>query len=134
MGWDGTATSRRFGDLASWQMPKVSGVETRTKVMRARVPISPLLALLVGCSLPLSAMAETYPSRAVTLVVPFGAGGPLDTMARILAERMRTPLGQNVVVENVSGASGSIGVGRVVRAAPDGYTVSIGNWPTHVVN
>jgi tripartite-type tricarboxylate transporter receptor subunit TctC len=80
------------------------------------------------------ASAQPYPSRPVVMVVPFGAGGPVDTVARILAERMRAPLGQQVVVENVTGASGTIAVGRVVRSAPDGYTVSIGNWPTHVVN
>ncbi len=78
--------------------------------------------------------ADPFPSKTVTLVVPYGAGGPVDTLARILAERIKGPLGQSVVVENVTGASGTIGVGRVARAAADGYTVSIGNWPTHVVN
>src|SRR5215467_7505670 len=68
------------------------------------------------------AAAQTFPSRPVTIVVPFAAGGPIDTLARVLAERMRAPLGQPVVVENVSGAAGSIGVGRVARAAGDGYT------------
>jgi tripartite-type tricarboxylate transporter receptor subunit TctC len=81
-----------------------------------------------------TAQAQPYPSHPITLVVPFGAGGPVDTVARTLAERMRIPLGQQVIVENVTGASGSIAVGRVARSAPDGYTVSIGNWPTHVVN
>ncbi len=81
-----------------------------------------------------AAAAQPYPSRPVVMVVPFGAGGPIDTVARILGEGMRASLGQQVVIENVTGASGTIGVGRVVRAAPDGYTVSIGNWPTHVVN
>jgi len=66
--------------------------------------------------------------------VPFSAGGPTDTIGRIMAERMRGPLGQTVIVENVTGAAGSIGVGRVARAAPDGYTLSIGHWSTHVVN
>ena len=68
------------------------------------------------------------------MVVPFAAGGPTDTIARIMAERMSKALGQTVVVENVTGAAGSIGVGRVARAAPDGYTLSIGHWSTHVVN
>ncbi len=68
------------------------------------------------------------------MVVPFSAGGPTDTIGRIMAERMRGPLGQTVIVENVTGAAGTIGVGRVARAAPDGYTLSIGNWSTHVVN
>jgi tripartite-type tricarboxylate transporter receptor subunit TctC len=80
------------------------------------------------------ASAQSFPSRPVTLVVPFAAGGPADAVARILGDRMRGALGQNVVIENVVGGAGSIGVGRVVRAAPDGYTVSIGHWSTHVVN
>jgi tripartite-type tricarboxylate transporter receptor subunit TctC len=78
--------------------------------------------------------AQPYPTRQVTLIVPFGAGGPLDTLTRILSERMRASLGQPIVIDNVTGASGVIGVGRAVRADPDGYTVSVGNWPTHVVN
>jgi tripartite-type tricarboxylate transporter receptor subunit TctC len=81
-----------------------------------------------------AADAQVYPSRPVTVVVPYPAGGPTDTLARILAERMKTSLGQAVVVENVSGAGGSIGVGRVAQAAPDGYTVSIGHTQTHVLN
>jgi tripartite-type tricarboxylate transporter receptor subunit TctC len=76
------------------------------------------------------AKAQTYPSRPITIVVPFPAGGPADTLARILADHMRTTLAQTVIIENVSGASGSIGVGRVARAAPDGYTVSYGHWGT----
>jgi tripartite-type tricarboxylate transporter receptor subunit TctC len=80
-----------------------------------------------------AAAAQTYPSRPITIVVPYPAGGPTDTLARILAEYMKTSLGQSVVVENVTGAGGSIGVGRVARADPDGYTVSIGHWNTHVV-
>ncbi len=82
----------------------------------------------------MQAAAQSYPSRPITLVVPFSAGGPTDTVARILAERMRVSLSQTVVVENATGAAGTIGVGRVVRSAPDGYTVSIGHWSTHVVN
>src|SRR5437879_5653849 len=78
------------------------------------------------------AEAQTYPSRPITLVVPFPPGGSTDAAARIMAERMRIPLGQSVVIENVGGAGGSIGVGRVARAAPDGYTFDIGQWDTHV--
>jgi tripartite-type tricarboxylate transporter receptor subunit TctC len=78
--------------------------------------------------------AQPYPSRPITLVVPFAAGGPTDTLARIISERMRSSLGQPIIVENVGGAAGTIGVGRVARAAPDGYTVGIGAWNTHVVN
>ena len=80
------------------------------------------------------ATAETYPSKPVTIVVPFAAGGPLDTRARFLAERMRPSLGQPVIIENVTGAGGSLGAGRVAHASPDGYTVGIGIWSTHVVN
>jgi len=78
------------------------------------------------------ARAQAYPSRLVTVVVPFPAGGPADAIARILAERMRQSLGQPLIVENVSGAGGSIGVGRVARAAPDGYTLSLGQLNSHV--
>ena len=81
-----------------------------------------------------AAHAQTYPSRPVTMVVPYSAGGPTDTIARIMAERMRGPLGQTIIVENTTGAAGTLGVGRVARAAPDGYTISIGHWGTHVVN
>lgn len=80
------------------------------------------------------ALAQPYPSRPVTMIVPFGAGGPADSVARIVGEAMRTSLGHPVLVENVTGASGTIGVTRAVRAAPDGYTLSLGNWPSHIVN
>ena len=78
--------------------------------------------------------AQAYPARPITLVVPFAAGGPTDTIARIMGERMRAWLGQTIIIENTTGAAGSIGVGRVARAEPDGYTVGIGHWSTHVVN
>ena len=81
-----------------------------------------------------SAQAQTYPSRPITIVVPFPAGGPTDSLTRVLVERLKGSLGQPVIIENVTGAGGTIGVGRVARAAPDGYTVSIGHWQTHVVN
>ena len=80
------------------------------------------------------ASAQSYPSKPVTIVVPFAAGGPADTLARMLGERMKASLGQSIVVENVAGAAGSIGVGRVVRAAPDGHTIGIGHLGTHVFN
>jgi tripartite-type tricarboxylate transporter receptor subunit TctC len=76
--------------------------------------------------------AQSFPSRPVTLIVPFPPGGSTDTAARLIAEAMRLPLGQPVVIENVGGAGGSIAVGRVARAAPDGYTIDIGQWDTHV--
>jgi tripartite-type tricarboxylate transporter receptor subunit TctC len=81
-----------------------------------------------------SAGAQNFPSRPITMIVPFAAGGPTDVLARILAEGMRASLGQTVLIENVTGAAGSIGVGKAVRAAPDGYTLSIGHWSTHVIN
>ena len=80
------------------------------------------------------ARAQAYPSRPVTIVVPYAAGGPTDTIARVVAEGMRSALQQPVIIENVTGAAGTIGVGRVARAAPDGYTISIGQWGSHVTN
>src|SRR5580704_9929652 len=81
-----------------------------------------------------ASLAQPYPTRPVTLIVPYGTGGPLDTLTRIVSERMRVALGQPIVIDNITGASGIVGVGRAARAEPDGYTVSVGNWPTHVVN
>jgi tripartite-type tricarboxylate transporter receptor subunit TctC len=80
------------------------------------------------------ASAQTaYPSKPITIVVPYAAGGPTDTIARIMAERMRHSLGETVIIENTTGAGGTIGVGRVARAAPDGYTIGIGQNGSHVV-
>jgi tripartite-type tricarboxylate transporter receptor subunit TctC len=81
-----------------------------------------------------TARAEAYPSRPITMIVPFAPGGLTDVIGRILAEGMRTSLGQPVVIENVGGANGSIGTSRVARAAPDGYTIVVGIWNTHVAN
>jgi len=96
-----------------------------------------LLSLAVGAAaLPAVSQitrAQTYPARPITIIVPFAAGGPADTLARILAERMRLSLGQPVVIENVAGAAGTIALARVARATPDGYSVSIGNWGTHII-
>ena len=78
------------------------------------------------------AQAQTYPSRPITLIVPFPPGGSTDAIARIMAERMKQSLGQPVIIENVGGAGGSIAVGRLARAEPDGYTIDIGQWDTHV--
>jgi tripartite-type tricarboxylate transporter receptor subunit TctC len=99
--------------------------------MRKLFPAIIGLATALGIA---SACAQTYPSRPITLLVPFAAGGPADALARALGERMRASLGQTVIIENATGASGTIGVGRVVRAAPDGYTLGIGHVGTHVVN
>jgi tripartite-type tricarboxylate transporter receptor subunit TctC len=89
-------------------------------------------ALLVAACAAAAAQAQTFPSRPLTLVVPFPPGGSTDAAARIMGERMREVLGQPIVIENVGGAGGSIGVGRVARAVPDGYTFDIGQWDTHV--
>lgn len=102
--------------------------------MRKRVVAALTAALAAAWGGTGAATAQPYPSRPVTIVVPFAAGGPTDTIARILAERMRVSLGQPVLIENVTGANGSIGVGRAARAAPDGHTISIGHWSTHVIN
>src|SRR3954447_1605658 len=83
---------------------------------------------------PRNAVAQAFPTHPITMVVPVPAGGAMDTIARIVAEGMRSSLGQPVVIENVTGASGSIGVGRVARASPDGYTIVYGALVTHVVN
>ena len=89
------------------------------------------LAAVLGIT---QATAQPYPLRPITMIVPYATGGSTDAIGRIVADRMRIPLGQTVVAENVTGANGSIGVGRAARAAPDGYTISLGAWPTHVVN
>src|SRR5204862_6211350 len=83
---------------------------------------------------PMAMAQQSYPSRPVTIIVPFAAGGPTDVIARTMGQHMRTSLGQSAIVEHVAGPNGHIGVGRVARSAPDGYTISIGHWSTHVVN
>jgi tripartite-type tricarboxylate transporter receptor subunit TctC len=90
------------------------------------------LAVTVGASV--NGAAQSYPTKPITMVVPFSAGGPTDTLARIMMEPMRKALGQPLLVDNTTGAGGTIATGRVVRAAPDGYMVVIGHWGTHVVN
>ena len=81
-----------------------------------------------------AAAAQSYPSRPITMVVPLAPGGSTDVIARIMAEGMRASLGQPIIVENTTGAGGTIGVGRLARAAPDGYTIGIGQWGTNVAN
>jgi tripartite-type tricarboxylate transporter receptor subunit TctC len=96
-----------------------------------KLTVAVVVAALAGIA---TAHAQTYPTRPVTLIVPYPAGGPSDTLARVLAEGMRGPLGQPVIIENLSGAGGSLGTGRVARSAPDGYTLSLGHVQTHVIN
>src|SRR6476619_6192605 len=93
-----------------------------------------VLTMLAALAYGGAALAENYPSHPITIIVPFAAGGPSDAMARILAERMKVALGETVLIENVTGAGGSIGTGRAVRSPPDGYTVSFGHLGTHVAN
>jgi len=93
-----------------------------------------LIAIATTIGLARSAAADSYPSRPITMIVPFAAGGPTDVIARILAQRMSESLGQTIVVENVTGAAGTIATGRAVHAQPDGYTLSIGHYGTHAVN
>jgi tripartite-type tricarboxylate transporter receptor subunit TctC len=90
------------------------------------------LGALCALSLAAPARAETYPSRPITMIEPFPPGGPTDAVARIAAEGMRAALGQPVIIENVSGAGGTIGVARLARATPDGYTIGIGQPVSHV--
>jgi tripartite-type tricarboxylate transporter receptor subunit TctC len=97
---------------------------------------TPRVVFVLAASLGLvgTVLAQNYPTRPVSIVVPFPAGGPTDTIARIMAERMTRSLGQTVLVENPTGAAGTIGVGKVARASPDGYTIGIGHIGTHVIN
>jgi tripartite-type tricarboxylate transporter receptor subunit TctC len=112
--------------------PESIGEENMTLARRRLLRLAAGAAALPALSR--GAWAQAYPSRPMTMIVPYAAGGPTDTIARIMGERMRASLGQIVVVENVTGAAGTIGVGRAARAAPDGYTICIGHWGTHVVN
>jgi len=93
-----------------------------------------LLGVVLAAAAGTAFAQASYPSRSITLIAPFPPGGSTDVVARVMAERMRPLLGQSVVVENVGGAGGSIGVGRLARAAPDGYTIDLGQWDTHVGN
>ena len=89
-------------------------------------------SLAIGFAGVAGAQAQSYPTRPITIIVPFPAGGPTDTIARIMAEHMKDTLGQSVIIENVTGAGSTIGTGRAVAAAPDGYTLIVGNWSSHV--
>jgi tripartite-type tricarboxylate transporter receptor subunit TctC len=99
--------------------------------MRTLLAATVAIAAVTGA---IDAAAQTYPNKPVTIIVPFAAGGPSDALARLLGDRMKATLGQSFLVENVTGAAGSIAVGRAVRAAPDGYTISFGHLGTHVAN
>jgi len=101
-------------------------------VTRLRAILAAVIGLCLGAAGP--ATAQVYPSRPITIVVPFAPGGATDVLPRMLGERLRAALGQSVIIENVSGAGGTVGLGRVARAAPDGYTLVSGNWSTFVSN
>src|SRR4051812_40732969 len=101
--------------------------------MRTIIAFAATVLSVVALS-PKLAVSQVYPSRPITIVVPFAAGGPLDTLARMMSDRLGAELGQSVVIENQAGAGGSTGVGHVARASADGYTLCFGNWSTHVIN
>jgi tripartite-type tricarboxylate transporter receptor subunit TctC len=103
-------------------------------IHRRRVLGFVVAGILLQPTLPKSVRAQDYPSRPITMINPFPVGGPLDSLARAMADRMYESLGQRVIVENVTGASGNIGTARVARSAPDGYTFGLGYWGTHVAN
>ena len=105
------------------------GVRRRGTRADTKLSIALIFAMLAAVS---GVTAQTYPSRPVTVIVPFAAGGVTDIVARIVSERMSKALGQSVIIENVSGAGGTIGVTRLFRAAPDGYTLVVGQWTSHV--
>lgn len=125
--------------ISQWwhEASRIENFYTSLQDADQKMKMTNTLFLALGCLLLAStsnAFSESFPSRPITIVVPFAAGGPTDTLARILAQRMTVSLGQNVLIENTTGAAGSIAVGRVVRSAPDGYTLSIGHIGTHVIN
>src|SRR5258708_22520992 len=93
-----------------------------------------LIAACIVAATAAAASAQPEPSRTITMIFPFGAGGPTAALARIITQRMSARLGQSILIENVTGGAGTIAVGRVARAAPDGYTVVIGNWASQVDN
>jgi len=111
-----------------WTVTRLVLASTGERMRQVSLAILCVLALAGGAN------AQTYPARPIVMIVPFGAGGPTDVIARLVAKRMSTSLGQSIVVENVGGAAGSIGVGKAAHAAPDGYTLSIGHYGTHAVN
>src|SRR5215471_6502066 len=105
----------------------ISMKRSRRQILHSAAALAALAASLCIAS------AQTYPARPVTIIVPYAAGGPTDLIARTIAEKMREPLGQAVVVENVAGGGGAIGIGRVAHAVPDGYTLNLGNNGSNVL-
>ena len=107
--------------------------EVRLKLPRRRFLHLAAAALSILASAA-GAQAQSYPAKPITMIVPANAGGPTDTIGRILAAGMQGALGQNVIIENIGGASGTLGTGRLVRAPADGYTIGLGGWNHYVVN
>jgi tripartite-type tricarboxylate transporter receptor subunit TctC len=128
----------RGSKIGPMQRRLVKAAARRVRVKAAELARRKFLHLAAGAAaLPAmseSAKAQAYPTRPITMVVPFPAGGTTDAIARVVAERMRTSLGHPIIIENVSGADGSIGTGRVARARPDGYTIDLASNSTHVLN
>ena len=127
------ASVRKAATQRRWSAPRGNERRLVTQHPRRRI-----LSLAAGAAmlpaLPLVARAQAYPTRPIIMVVPFAVGGATDVITRIMGERMRAALGQPIIVENMVGAGGSIGVGRVARARPDGYALVVGQWSTHVAN
>jgi tripartite-type tricarboxylate transporter receptor subunit TctC len=109
-------------------------VQPRVPIMQMRKMVLVLAAVAASLGIAATAAAQVYPSHPITIIVPFTAGGPSDTLTRIVAERMRAALGQPIIIDNVGGAAGRIGTGRGARAAPDGYTLIAGSAGTHMAN
>ena len=121
------------GAAAAWRWAAAAQQIDRMRITKRVILLASVTAAfgITGTS---PATAQVYPSRPITLIVPYSAGGPTDTLARILVEHMRASLGQSIVIENVTGAGGSLGVGRVARATPDGYTFGIGQVSSNAFN
>jgi tripartite-type tricarboxylate transporter receptor subunit TctC len=125
----GASSRRHFPAFKAAGVRVIVMAGKNTKGIAMKRLVGALVALLAFTG---EAQAQTYPTRPITMLVGFPPGGPTDTLARIVADAMQPSLGQSVVVETVSGASGTIASGRVVHASPDGYTIGIGNWTSHV--
>jgi tripartite-type tricarboxylate transporter receptor subunit TctC len=135
-GWIGLIAQRLHASAESCAAASTTATRPATRAS-GRSTIRTLASAAAAAfllTLPQPSVAQVYPSRTITIVVGFAAGGPTDALARILAERMKVSLGQPLIVENVTGAAGSVAVGRVVRSEPDGHTLNIGFWGTHVLN